>query len=162
MSAHGHSWSWHHGAMSTHELSRVLMAPWNHTLVCSWVTITVHECSSEVMSAQEFSLLLMSARVHESTIMKKFWLVRWSLSSVLPLSRSRFYQIIKSWIFLRTTQKGLLENVQDKISRPLGSWEIQQTKAETVLVDNLYIKLKATTELVLINTFTRSTLLSKA
>ena len=42
-----------------------------------------------------------------------------------------------NWIFLKSTQKGLLKNVQDGVSRPLGSREIQQTKAETVLVDNL-------------------------
>ena len=40
-------------------------------------------------------------------------------------------------IFLKSTQNGLLKNVQYGISRPLESQEIQQTKAETVLVDTL-------------------------
>ena len=73
---HGHSWSWSwcRGAMSTHQLPRVfivLMAPWKHTLVCTWVTISAQECTSVVMSGHECSLLLMSGRVHDSTIMKK-------------------------------------------------------------------------------------------
>ena len=39
--------------------------------------------------------------------------------------------------FLKSTQNGLLKNVQDEISRPLGSREIHKTKAETVLWDTL-------------------------
>ena len=31
-----------------------------------------------------------------------------------------------------------MKNFQYGISRPLGNWEIQQTKAGTVLVDTLY------------------------
>ena len=38
-----------------------------------------------------------------------------------------------------STQKGQLKNVQDGISRPQGSREIQKTKAERVLRDTLYI-----------------------
>ena len=49
-----------------------------------------------------------------------------------------FHQRIKSWIFLKSTQKGLLKNVQDGISRPLGSREIQKTKVGTILRDTLY------------------------
>ena len=43
----------------------------------------------------------------------------------------------KNVIFLKSTQKRLLESAQDGISRPLGSREIQQTKVYTVLVDTL-------------------------
>ena len=39
---------------------------------------------------------------------------------------------------MKSTQKGLLKNVQDGISRPLGSREIQKTKVETVFWDTLY------------------------
>ena len=43
------------------------------------------------------------------------------------------------WIFSNSTWKGQLKNVQDGISRPLGSREIQKTKVETVLWDTLYV-----------------------
>ena len=42
------------------------------------------------------------------------------------------------WTFSNSTRKGQLKNVQDEISRPLGSREIQKTKVETVLWDTLY------------------------
>ena len=41
-------------------------------------------------------------------------------------------------MFLKSTQKGLLKNVQDGVSRHLESREIKNTKVETVLVDPLY------------------------
>ena len=41
------------------------------------------------------------------------------------------------WTFSNSTRKGQLKNVQDEISRPLGSREIQKTKVETVLWDTL-------------------------
>ena len=43
------------------------------------------------------------------------------------------------WTFSNSTRKGQLKNVQDEISRPLGSREIKKTKAERVLRDTLYI-----------------------
>ena len=55
------------------------------------------------------------------------------------MSQSRFDQIINNWIFLKSIRKGLLKNVQDGVSRPQGSQEIQKTKVETVLVDTLYM-----------------------
>ena len=42
-------------------------------------------------------------------------------------------------MFLKSTQKGLLKNVQAGICRPLGSREIQETKVATVLGDTLYL-----------------------
>ena len=56
----------------------------------------------------------------------------------MQISPARFHQIIKNRIFLKSTRKGQLKNVQDEISRPLGSREIQKTKVETVLRDILY------------------------
>ena len=47
--------------------------------------------------------------------------------------------MIKEWIFLKSTQAGLFKNIQDGIFKPLGSRKIQKTKAETVLVDTLYL-----------------------
>ena len=47
--------------------------------------------------------------------------------------------MVKNWIFLKSTQKGLLKNVQDEVSRPLGGREIQKTKVETVLLDTLIV-----------------------
>ena len=58
--------------------------------------------------------------------------------SNLQISQFRFHQIIKKWIFSNSTWKGQLKNVQDGISRPLGSREIHKTKVETVLRDTLY------------------------
>ena len=43
------------------------------------------------------------------------------------------------WTFSNSTWKGQLKNVQDEISRSLGSREIQKTKVETVLRDTLYL-----------------------
>ena len=40
---------------------------------------------------------------------------------------------------MKSTQIGLLKNVQDGISSPIGSREIQETKVATVLRDTLYI-----------------------
>ena len=45
------------------------------------------------------------------------------------------------WTFSNSTRKGQLKNVEDEISRPLGSREIQKTKVETVLWDTLYLSL---------------------
>ena len=59
--------------------------------------------------------------------------------SNFEISWLRFHQIIENWIFLKSTQKGLLKNFQDGISRPLGSQEIQETKVATVLRDTLYV-----------------------
>ena len=46
--------------------------------------------------------------------------------------------MIKNWIFSKSQRKGLLKNVQDGVSRPLGGQEIQKTKVGTVLPDTLY------------------------
>ena len=39
---------------------------------------------------------------------------------------------------LESTRKGLLENIQNRISKPLGAREIKKTKVYTVLWDTLY------------------------
>ena len=59
---------------------------------------------------------------------------------ILQIYQYRFHQIIQKWTFLNSTRKGQLKNVQDGISRPLGSREIQKTKVETVLWDTLYFE----------------------
>ena len=51
--------------------------------------------------------------------------------------RSLFDQIIKNCIFSKSSEKGLLKNVQDGIYRPLGNRAIQKTKGETDLLDTL-------------------------
>ena len=48
-------------------------------------------------------------------------ILKWLPSSILPISPSRFHQIIKTWIFLKSTRKGLLKNAQNGFSRPLGN-----------------------------------------
>ena len=47
----------------------------------------------------------------------------------MQISPARFHQMIKSQTFSKSTRKGQLKNVQDGISRPLGSREIQKTKS---------------------------------
>ena len=44
----------------------------------------------------------------------------------MPISRLLFQRIIKDWIFLKSTQSGLIKNTQDGISRSLGSREIKK------------------------------------
>ena len=51
----------------------------------------------------------------------------------------KFYQIITKLIFLESTWKGLLKNVKDRLSKPLGGRGIQQKKVYTVLLDTLYL-----------------------
>ena len=46
--------------------------------------------------------------------------------SILEISLSRFYQIVKNRIFLKSTCRVLLKNVQDEISRPQGSWTFKK------------------------------------
>ena len=64
--------------------------------------------------------------------------MKWPPCSNLQISQSRFHQIVKKGTFLNSTRKGQLKNVQDGISRRLGSREIQETKVGTVLPDTLY------------------------
>ena len=52
-----------------------------------------------------------------------------------------FHQIMRNWIILKSTQKGLRENVQDGISGPLGNRAFKKTKVETDLLDTLYLLL---------------------
>ena len=108
-----------------------LMAPWHHTHECyrvlrrgpecSWVLLSAYQCSSPWFNNEQ-----------------KCELLKWPPSSIFEISWCRFYQIIKNWIVLKSTQIGLLKNVQDGISRPPGSREIQKTKVETDLLDTLY------------------------
>ena len=51
------------------------------------------------------------------------------ISNILPNNNK--------WIFLKSSQKRLLKNAQDGISRPLGSREIEEIKVATVLRDTL-------------------------
>ena len=102
LSAHDCSWylrrayefSWE--LMSTHECSWVLMS----SQECSWVLMSDPECSSAWSSNQKCQL---------------FKRVSWS---ILTISWSRFNQIIKSRIFLKSTLKGLLKNSQMKFLEP--------------------------------------------
>ena len=48
---------------------------------------------------------------------------------------------------MQSTWKRLLKNVQDGISRPLGSREIRKTKVGTVLVNTLYYCLETPFEI---------------
>ena len=92
-----------------------IRAPWQHTLNWSWVPTNAHDCSGVSFNK----------------------LKKWSPCRNLQISQSRFHQLIKKWIFLNHTRKVQLKNVQNWISTPLGSLEIQKTIAVTVLQDIL-------------------------
>ena len=105
----------------------------------SWVPMSAHECSWALRRAHECWWVIQSAQVLDPVLNQKCQLFKMVPCSILTISWSRFNQIIKSRILLKSTWKGLLKNVQDEISRPLGSQEIQKTKALPVLRDTLYV-----------------------
>ena len=140
MSSHEHSWAWCHGAMSTHQSTRavVSMAPQGyerssalrstHGTIApySWVLLGTHGHTWALREAHEHSWQVMSTELFDQTINKKCLVLKWPPCSILTISHFIFHQIIKNWIFLKSTQKGLLKNVQDGISRPLGSRDINK------------------------------------
>ena len=106
----------------------------------SWVPMSAHECSWALRRAHECWWVIQSAQVLDPVLNKKCQLFKRVPCSILTISWSRFNQIIKSRISLKSTSKGLLKNIPDEISRPLGSREIQKTKALPVLRDTLYLR----------------------
>ena len=138
MCCHEHSWAWRHIAMSTYEHSchhdTILVSAHG----CSWVFKSAQTWILGLRSAPEWCRELMNTQVLESTMTKKCWFLKWPPSSIFPKTQSRFDQIIKNRIFLKSTQKWLLKNVPDGISRPLGSRVIQKTKRSRELRDTLY------------------------
>ena len=110
---------------------------------CSRVPKSAQMWSLGLRSAPEWSSELLNAQVIDSPITKKCGFLKWPPCSILPKTHSRLDQIIKNQIFLKFTWKGLLKNVQDGISRPLGSREIQKTKRSRELRDTLYESINA-------------------
>ena len=133
------SCAWHHIAMSTYEHS------WRHDTIlvsahgCSWVLKSAQTWLLGLRTASEWSKELIDTQVLELTMTKKCWFLKWPPCSIFPKTQSRFDQIIKNGIFLKSTRKWVLKNVQDGISRPLGSRVIQKTKRSRELQDTLYI-----------------------
>ena len=70
---------------------------------------------------------------------QKMLIYKWLPSSILPISWSRFHQIIKTWIFFKCTWRGLWENAQDGFSRPLGSELSLCQTLEHFLWNTLYL-----------------------
>ena len=138
--------------MSAHESWWAPMDPWRHAEDCfwalmsahcsmapgSWVFMASHERTWVLMRAHEHSWEFMIAELLHGITDIKCSLLKGSPRSILPISRSKFHRIIKNWIFSKSTRNGLLKNVQDGISMPIGSREIQITKVDTVLWDTLY------------------------
>ena len=153
LSSNEHSWFLRHGAMNTNESSRAVMSmgPLSHGHLLSlmstdgaiapysWMFKSAYERWWVLMNTHDRSWELMNDDVRYTILNKKCWFSKWSPCSIFQISRSRLYQMIINWIFLKSTQKGLLKNVQDGISRPLGSREIQKTKVGTILWDTLYL-----------------------
>ena len=52
------SWAWRHEALSPHQPSWAVMAPFHHTQECSWVIMITHEGLWELMSADNRSWAL--------------------------------------------------------------------------------------------------------
>ena len=106
------------------EHSRGLMVPRQLSLNCLRMLLRAHECSRVLKTAPLCSWL------RKRWIKKhiKCQLLKWLPCSNLQISQSRFHQIIKWWTFSNSTRKGQLKNVQDGISRPLGSWEIKKKR----------------------------------
>ena len=129
MRANEHSWAWHHGTITTHSALAQYFS----------VLMSAHKCSWVLLSAPEYPCAILKVQGVDSVINIKCWFLKWLPFSILAISRSRFQQIIPNWIVLKSTWKGLLKIVQDGISTPLGSREIQKTKVYTVLWDTLYI-----------------------
>ena len=125
--------------MDAHECSLAI----RNTHGCSWLLICAHECQWVLMSAHDCSWKA-DRRSHEHS-----WtwaMEQWALMRAQKQSWAWYhgamgthhYSWALTWIFSESTQNGLLKNVQDEISTPLGSREIQKTKVYTVLVDTLY------------------------
>ena len=83
------------------------------------VLLSAHECSWVLMSAY-------CATRPSSWVRLIGHAGLWSPCSNMQISQSKFHQIIKKRIFLKSTWKGQLKNVQDGISRTLRSQEIQK------------------------------------
>ena len=143
-----HSWAW--CAMTPRALFSVLWAlrhTYEHSRrhdtilisshVCSWVLKSAQTWSLGLRSALEWSRELMNTQVLNWTMTKKCWFLKWPPCSIFPKTQSRFDQIIKNRIFLKSIRKWLLKNVKDGISRPLGSRVIQKTKRSRELRDTL-------------------------
>ena len=143
MSSHEHSWAWCHGAMSTHQSTRAIMsmAPRGyersialrsaHGTIApySWVLLGTHGHTWALREAHEHSWQVMSTELFDQTINKKCLVLEWPQCIIFTIYHSIFNQLIKNWIFLKSTQNGRLKNVQYRISRPLGSREIQKNKS---------------------------------
>ena len=134
-----------------HEHSRALMVPWQLSLNWSLVSKNAPESSWVLKTAPLCSWL------RKRWIKKhiKCQLLKWLPCSNLQISQSRFHQIIKWWTFSNSTRKGQLKNVQDGISRPLGSQEIKNKTGNTfvnsvMVLDETYNNLVSVSTLRLI------------
>ena len=118
---------WCHGAMSTRAV--LSLVPWGyerssaltsaHGTIApySWVLLGTHGNTWALLGAHECSWQVMSFQLFNQTINKK---CKFLECSILTTSYSIFHQIIKNWIFLKSTPNGLLKNVQYGISRHIG------------------------------------------
>ena len=127
-----YSWAWHHYTIT-------LIVPLDHTYQCSWVFMSAHEGLWVLLSAPYYSLIILSIQVLDSVINKKCWFYERLPFSILTISQSRFQQMIANFIVLKSTLKGLLNNVQNGPSRGFRGREINKTKVETILRDTLYL-----------------------
>ena len=142
---HEHSWAWFYGAMaptvlmSIHEFDT--MAPW--PIIVSWhntyqsMLMRNYKCSLVLLSDPEYSWVILSVQVLDSVMNETCWFLQWLPFSILAISWSKFHQIIKNLIDLKSTWKVLLKNVQDRTSTGFGGREINKRKVETILRDTL-------------------------
>ena len=118
MSANEHFWVGTWGLMSTQECSL-------HHGMNSWMLLSALELFWLVLSAHGCTKLLLRYPECSSVSFSAEWkckLLKWPLWSIFVMSPSRYHQIMKKWIFLKSTRKGLLK----KISWSLGRRKIQR------------------------------------
>ena len=144
MNTHEHGTLAPRALISTHEHD--IMVQWalmrTHDTISPypWVLLSASECSWMLLSAHKSSCPFMSAHECSSTWLNNYWkmlILRMNTLQYLCNISVQISPIDKKLDILKSARKGLLKNSQGWIFRPLGSQEIQKTKAGRVLLDTL-------------------------
>ena len=127
--------------MDTHECSLAF----RNTHGCFWVLISAHECQWILMRTRDSSWKAVR-RSHEHSWPSGHGAMSThesskTVMSIVPWGHGHSFHISpnnKKLDIFKICTKWAVENVQDGISMPIGSLEIQKTKVYTVLWDTLY------------------------
>ena len=134
MSAYKHSWAASRATIISHEHSWAIMSAHKHSWAVSRATIISHEhswgwCCSDKSTSDHHDNILMSA--HEG-----FWVLNSKQKSDDKNDKN------KNWIFSEQTWKGLLKNIQDRISRPQLNFNCCQVWHENDFAQHLCFSLQ--------------------